>query len=86
MVEGARKHGMAAEFLLTPEAAGEWLARETRAGDVVHASTAMPRKLPFPAAIAYVTPSEIEFATAVSSEVEAPPPRLMFATAGSPEP
>jgi len=35
MVEGARKAGMTAEFVATPEAAGEWLARETRDGDVV---------------------------------------------------
>jgi UDP-N-acetylmuramoyl-tripeptide--D-alanyl-D-alanine ligase len=27
--------GMRAEFVATPEEAGEWLARETRAGDVV---------------------------------------------------
>ncbi len=35
MVEGARQAGTKAEFLATPEEAGEWLARETRAGDVV---------------------------------------------------
>jgi UDP-N-acetylmuramoyl-tripeptide--D-alanyl-D-alanine ligase len=35
LVEGARKHGMKAQFLTTPEEAGEWLARETRSGDVV---------------------------------------------------
>ena len=35
MVEGARKHGAQAEFVATPEEAGEWLARETRDGDVV---------------------------------------------------
>ena len=34
-VQGAREAGMKAEFLATPEEAGEWLARETRAGDVV---------------------------------------------------
>ncbi len=34
MVEGAR-NGMRAEFVATPEEAGEWLARETREGDVV---------------------------------------------------
>ncbi len=35
MVDGARESGMAAEFVATPEEAGEWLARETRDGDVV---------------------------------------------------
>jgi UDP-N-acetylmuramoyl-tripeptide--D-alanyl-D-alanine ligase len=35
MVEGARAAGMRAEFVDTPEQAGEWLARETREGDVV---------------------------------------------------
>jgi len=35
MVEGAGRAGMRAEFVATPEEAGEWLARETRAGDVV---------------------------------------------------
>ncbi|HZP16684.1 MAG TPA: UDP-N-acetylmuramoyl-tripeptide--D-alanyl-D-alanine ligase [Terriglobales bacterium] len=35
MVEGAKEQGLAAEFLDTPEAAGEWLARETRDGDLV---------------------------------------------------
>ncbi|MGO9086699.1 MAG: UDP-N-acetylmuramoyl-tripeptide--D-alanyl-D-alanine ligase [Candidatus Sulfotelmatobacter sp.] len=35
MVESARQAGMRAEFVATPEEAGEWLARETRAGDVV---------------------------------------------------
>jgi UDP-N-acetylmuramoyl-tripeptide--D-alanyl-D-alanine ligase len=35
MVDGARRGGAEAEFLPTPEAAGEWLARETRDGDVV---------------------------------------------------
>jgi UDP-N-acetylmuramoyl-tripeptide--D-alanyl-D-alanine ligase len=35
MVDGARKHGLKAEFVATPEEAGEWLARETRDGDVV---------------------------------------------------
>ncbi len=34
MVEGARQAGMRAEFVATPEDAGEWLARETRDGDV----------------------------------------------------
>ncbi len=35
MVEEARKSGAAAEFMPAPEDAGEWLARETREGDVV---------------------------------------------------
>ena len=35
MVEAARQGGMQAEFVVTPEEAGEWLARETRDGDVV---------------------------------------------------
>jgi len=35
MVEAARHVGMQAEFVATPEEAGEWLARETRDGDVV---------------------------------------------------
>jgi UDP-N-acetylmuramoyl-tripeptide--D-alanyl-D-alanine ligase len=35
MVEGARDAGTQAEFVATPEEAGEWLARETRDGDVV---------------------------------------------------
>jgi UDP-N-acetylmuramoyl-tripeptide--D-alanyl-D-alanine ligase len=35
MVEAAREAGMKAEFVATPEEAGEWLARGTREGDVV---------------------------------------------------
>jgi UDP-N-acetylmuramoyl-tripeptide--D-alanyl-D-alanine ligase len=35
MVEGAQQAGAHAEFVATPEEAGEWLARETRDGDVV---------------------------------------------------
>jgi UDP-N-acetylmuramoyl-tripeptide--D-alanyl-D-alanine ligase len=35
MVESAAGAGVRAEFVNTPEAAGEWLARETRDGDVV---------------------------------------------------
>ena len=35
MVDAARSRGMQAEFVATPEEAGEWLARETRDGDVV---------------------------------------------------
>ncbi len=35
MVEAARKAGIRAEYVATPEEAGEWLARETREGDVV---------------------------------------------------
>lgn len=35
MVEAARQAGMRAEFVATPEEAGEWLAREARDGDAV---------------------------------------------------
>jgi len=35
MVDAARQIGMAAQFVATPEEAGDWLARETRDGDVV---------------------------------------------------
>ena len=35
MVDGALQGGTHAEFVATPEEAGEWLARETRDGDVV---------------------------------------------------
>lgn len=35
MVEAALETGMKAEFVATPEEAGEWLAHEARAGDVV---------------------------------------------------
>jgi UDP-N-acetylmuramoyl-tripeptide--D-alanyl-D-alanine ligase len=35
MVDAAKQKGMRAEFLANAEAAGEWLARETRDGDVV---------------------------------------------------
>jgi UDP-N-acetylmuramoyl-tripeptide--D-alanyl-D-alanine ligase len=35
MVEAACHSGVAAEFIATPEKAGEWLAREAQAGDVV---------------------------------------------------
>jgi UDP-N-acetylmuramoyl-tripeptide--D-alanyl-D-alanine ligase len=35
MVEAARDAGLRAEFVAAPEEAGEWLARETRDGDVV---------------------------------------------------
>lgn len=35
MVDGANHAGAKAEFTATPEEAGEWLARETRDGDVV---------------------------------------------------
>jgi UDP-N-acetylmuramoyl-tripeptide--D-alanyl-D-alanine ligase len=35
MVEAARQAGMQADFLATPEEAGEWLAKEGREGDVV---------------------------------------------------
>lgn len=35
MVEAARKRGTTAEFVQSPEQAGEWLAREARKGDLV---------------------------------------------------
>jgi UDP-N-acetylmuramoyl-tripeptide--D-alanyl-D-alanine ligase len=35
MIEAAGKAGIHAEFVATPEEAGDWLARETKAGDVV---------------------------------------------------
>jgi len=35
MVDSARQEGILAEFVATPQEAGEWLARETREGDVV---------------------------------------------------
>ncbi len=35
IVDGARNSGARADFVATPEEAGEWLARETRDGDVV---------------------------------------------------
>ena len=35
MVEAASHAGIRAEFVATPEEAGEWLVRETREGDVV---------------------------------------------------
>lgn len=35
LVEGARQAGAKADFVATPEEAGDWLARETRDGDVV---------------------------------------------------
>src|SRR5213596_3787250 len=48
------------------------------AGESLHASSDS-----FPAATAYVTPALIEFWSASFNAVEAGPPRLMFATAGS---
>ena len=35
MVEAAKTKGMQAEFVATPEEAGEWLAGQSREGDVV---------------------------------------------------
>jgi UDP-N-acetylmuramoyl-tripeptide--D-alanyl-D-alanine ligase len=35
LADAARERGLATEFVETPEEAGEWLARETRDGDVV---------------------------------------------------
>src|SRR5512133_3772028 len=58
------------------------MAVGVRAGEDLHASCATPPWLPLPAATAYGTPLAMEFATAWSSAVEAPPPRLMLATAG----
>ena len=49
----------------------------TRAGEELQAFALL-----LPAAIAKVTPEAIALRTASSSAVEAPPPRLMFATAG----
>ena len=58
------------------------IAFGVRAGVKLQASPLL-----FPAASAYVTPSAIEFVTAVSRAAFAPdPPRLMFATASSPGP
>jgi hypothetical protein len=58
------------------------IAAGTRAGDWVQAFTGLPKMSPLPAAMAYVTPELIELFTALSIVVFAPPPRLMFATAG----
>src|SRR5579864_5498063 len=35
MIDAAKAKGARAEFVATPEEAGEWLARESRDGDVV---------------------------------------------------
>ena len=35
MVDEALSHGQKAEFVATPEEAGEWMARETREGDLI---------------------------------------------------
>jgi UDP-N-acetylmuramoyl-tripeptide--D-alanyl-D-alanine ligase len=35
MVDAAKRAGIQAEFVASPEEAGEWLAREAREGDVV---------------------------------------------------
>src|SRR5262249_1940323 len=58
------------------------IAAGTRAGEVLQASCGLPKMSPLPAAIPYVTPEAMEFETALSSVASAPPPRLMFATAG----
>lgn len=55
------------------------IASGSPAGDTVHALT-----LEFPAATTKVTPSEIPRETAKSRAAERGPPRLMFATAGTP--
>jgi hypothetical protein len=59
--------------------AAEVIASVTLAGEKPHADA-----LEFPAATAYETPSAMEFRTAWSSAMFAPPPRLMLATAGWP--
>ena len=53
-------------------------AWDTRAGDELQALALL-----LPAAIAKVTPDAIELRTASSSAVDAPPPRLILATAGA---
>jgi hypothetical protein len=53
------------------------IASLTRAGEKLLAFA-----FELPAAIAYVTPAAMELRTAVSSDGDTPPPRLMFATAG----
>src|SRR5215213_924101 len=58
------------------------MAAGTRAGDEPHASCWRPPLLPLPAATAVATPEEIMRPTASSTDVLAPPPSDMFATAG----
>jgi len=53
------------------------MALAARAGDCVQASVLL-----LPAATAIGTPEFARLLTAVSSALEAPPPRLIFATAG----
>ena len=53
------------------------IAFGTRAGEDLHASC-----FEFPAATTTVTPSAMRLLTAVSNAKDAPPPKLMFATAG----
>ena len=53
------------------------IAFAAREGDCVQASTLL-----LPAATAIGTPELLRLLTAVSNALEAPPPRLMFATAG----
>jgi hypothetical protein len=53
------------------------IALETRAGEKLQAFA-----LELPAATANVTPDAMALLTALSSELDAPPPKLMFATAG----
>jgi hypothetical protein len=55
------------------------IALAARAGEELQALALL-----FPAATAITTPSLITFCTAASSAALAPPPRLMFATAGVP--
>src|SRR5205809_7671198 len=60
------------------------IASVTRAGEEVQASWAIPALLPLPAATAVATPSVIIRLTAASTELLAPPPSDMLATAGVP--
>ena len=53
------------------------IALAARAGEKLHASALL-----LPAATATGTPELLKLFTALSSALEAPPPRLMFATAG----
>ena len=54
------------------------IAFTARAGEELQALVLL-----LPAATAIVTPALLKLLTAVSSAVEMPPPRLMFATAGA---
>ena len=54
------------------------IAFAARAGEELHAFALL-----LPAATAIVTPALLRLLTAVSSALETPPPKLMFATAGA---